>query len=600
MPQFLSPGVVVEEVQGKNATIPASSTSAMALAGYSTRGPEGKATVTTNFTEFVRRFGSFSSKSMNTYAVAAYFQNGGNRVWFVRELASDATFAEGVFTGTWDVKASGRGSWANGGEVSISGNPSFFNGETGEYSRFDFTVEIINPNTGLLEITEQFEALDLVDEESPDYITKVLEVGSEDIILSAISGGIPAGMSPTPFSGVVLGAGDGTTVLFNASVSGNAPILEGSCVFKVNGVQVAIDNGLGSIQDDIGGASVSGTVNYQTGAVSIFVSPAVVSGNITIDGITRGADSVTVVLAGGSDGSVVQSSDVIGAGVKALGRGIYALDEVNEQFALALPDFAGDSTTESLLVTYAEERQDIVALVQPPKGSNPQEAIAYRRKTLGGQSSYAAMYYPWVKVPDPLNRNRPKTVPPAGHIAGRYAYTDITENVGKAPAGVNRGQLRFLSGVERVLTKGDRDSLYPAQVNPIVSDDSIGVAIFGNKTLQVVGDFTDVNIRRTFINLRKEQEAGLVDILFENIGPATFSLIVARLDQYLEGKFLAGVIGSGVPLKEQAFKVVCDETNNPESIQIQKRIVIDEFIKPNLAAEFIHLRLQRVFDASEA
>jgi phage tail sheath protein FI len=179
------------------------------------------------------------------------------------------------------------------------------------------------------------------------------------------------------------------------------------------------------------------------------------------------------------------------------------------------------------------------------------------------------------------------------------AYTDQNENVGKAPAGVIRGQLAFISGVERTLSKTEQGIVYQAQINPIRSDANVGTAIFGNKTLQVIGDFTEVNVRRLFIFLEKAQYVGLLDVLFENIGPVTFALIKTRLDSFLENLFLQGVIGSGVPSKDQAFKVVCDETNNPPSVQQQRRIVIDEFIKPNIAAEFIHLRLQRVFDASE-
>ncbi len=160
--------------------------------------------------------------------------------------------------------------------------------------------------------------------------------------------------------------------------------------------------------------------------------------------------------------------------------------------------------------------------------------------------------------------------------------------------------MQYIVGIERVLSKPERDTLYPAQINMIRSDASVGTAVWGNKTLQIVGDFTDVNIRRTFINLEKEQYQALLDIVFEDIGPATFTLVQTRLSLYLEDKFNLGVIGSGVPSKEQAFKVICDETNNTEASSLQKRIVIDEFIKPNIAAEFIHLRLQRVFDASQA
>ena len=190
-------------------------------------------------------------------------------------------------------------------------------------------------------------------------------------------------------------------------------------------------------------------------------------------------------------------------------------------------------------------------------------------------------------------------MPPVAHAAGRMAFTDITENVGKAPAGIVRGQLNYMIGVERVLSKSERDLLYPAQINMIRSDASVGTALWGNKTLQIVGDFTDINIRRTFINLEKEQYTALLAYNFENIGPSEFSIITVALSLYLEGKYLTGVIGSGVTDMNQAFKVVCNETNNTQATQMQKMIIIDEYIKPNLSADIIWLRLQRVFDASQ-
>ncbi len=600
MPEFLSPDVVVEEVQGKNGQIPTPSTSTFAIVGYSPRGPEGKPFLHGSFLEFSQRFGSFSSKSMNAYAAAAFFLNGGSRLVFVREMHSDATYATGAFPGTWDVKASGRGEWGNGAEITLSGNPNFYTRATATYSRFDVTVEVINASTGLLEVAEVHEAVELSDEEDPDYILKILEANSENVIFTAVSGGVPAELQPVPHTGLVLGTGNGSQTTFTAVYGAEAPVGEQTVKVKVNGVQVAEDDGDGNLIAVSGGPTISGTVNYETGSLSVTISPAPAAAlPLTVDLITKPNASVTVTLATGTDGSAVESSDIVGAGLAANNRGIFALNLMDEQLQIAIPDFAGDQATSSSLIAYCAGRLDCLAIIEPPKGSSSAAAANYKRNVLASTSSYAAMYWPWVKIPDPLNRNRAKVIPPCGHMAGRMAYTDQAENVGKAPAGVIRGQLQWILGLERDLTKTDRDTVYQAQINPIRSDANVGTAIFGNKTLQPVGDFTDVNIRRLFIFLRRSQQAGLLDILFENIGPVTFGLIKARLDAFLETLFLGGVIGSGVPDKNQAFKVVVDESNNPPSIQQQKRIIIDEFIKPNLAAEYIHLRLQRVFDATQ-
>lgn len=602
-PDFLSADVVSSELQGNSAQIPNASTSSFALAGFSTRGPEGVATIVTSFQQFAATFGTFSRKSLNAYSAAAFFQNGGNELVFVRALHTDAAYAHGTFPApTWYVQASGRGVWANGAVVTISGSQNFFSTVSGTYSAFDVSIALIDANSGLLTVSETYEALDLLDNTSPSYIVSTINNESQDVTFQAVSGGgIPPALLPTTHSNVLFATGVSGQNSYSGSVSGTGiPILPGSMTFAVSGVTVGLDDSNGNIITS-GVDSVSGTVNYTTGQILFFVSPAPNMGDsLTTSYIQLGASSVSITLAGGVDGSTVVPSDVVGLSLLPLKQGIYAFDDFHDQFSMALPDFAGDPTTIQAMIGYAAGREDVLVITEPPKNSSPQQAANFKRNTLLSVTSYAAMYYPWVKVPDPLNNNRPLVIPPSGHVAGRYAFTDSTTNVGKAPAGVTRGALPgFISGLERSLSKTERDIVYQAQVNPIRSDSEVGIAIWGNKTLQIVGDFTDVNIRRLFIFLRKTQELGLLDIVFEDVGPTTFGIIKTRLDTFLEGLFLTNVIGSGVLSKDQAFKVVCDNSNNPPAIQQKKIIIVDEFIKPNLAAEVIWLRLQRVFDASQ-
>jgi len=192
----------------------------------------------------VNRFGGFSKKSLNTYASAAYFANGGNILIFVRELSSDATLAVGEFTDTWEVAASGRGDWANNGEVTIAGNANFFDRDTASYSRFDVEVSIIDETTGLLEVEETFESLELSDEDSPDYLTKVLSAGSEDVVFTAVSGGVPLELRPVTVTGEAVGTGTGSLEDFSLTLVA-APVAETTLDVRVDGVLVAEDDGEG-------------------------------------------------------------------------------------------------------------------------------------------------------------------------------------------------------------------------------------------------------------------------------------------------------------------------------------------------------------------
>ena len=601
MPQFLSPDVFETEVQGKSTAVPPAGTSALAMAGYSLRGAEDKPLVCTSFADFVRQFGSFSKKSFNTYSAAAYFNNGGNQLWFVRKLHADAVAATGQL-GSADnflVKAAGRGVWANQGEVTLTGEDAYYDPSTATYSRFSLAIEIVDQITGSLSLEESYDYLVLDDVNDPNYILSIVNNESSDIIMSAVSGGIPTELKPVAFN-TLIATGDGATTSFSASLAVPTALAPGLLSVAVSGVVAAVDDGLGNLIAVSGGPSVSGTVNYATGAMAIYIGTAPVAGaEVKVSGKNIPQSSITAILTGGADGSAVIASDITSQALQATKQGIYALDDVDVQLSLCLPDFVGDVSTDLALITYAEGRRDVLAILTPALGTTPQSAVAYRRNTLKSQSSYACMVYPWVKVSDPLNSGYAKLVPAVAHFAGRCAYTDINGNVGLAPAGITRGQMQGIIGVERTLSKNERDILYPAQINPIRSDANVGTAFWGNKTLQIVGDFTDVNIRRTFINLEKEQYQVLLNYNFENIGPATFNVIATTLSLYLEQKYLLGVIGSGVSDMSKAFKVICDETNNTTATQASKIIIIDEFIKPDVAAEYIWLRLQRVNDASQ-
>ena len=81
-------------------------------------------------------------------------------------------------------------------------------------------------------------------------------------------------------------------------------------------------------------------------------------------------------------------------------------------------------------------------------------------------TSYAALYYPWVKITDSVNK-KDVFIPPSGLVAAQYAYNDQVSDVFYAPAGRTRGTLNTALATEKLLSQGDRDLLYQNQINPI-------------------------------------------------------------------------------------------------------------------------------------
>ncbi|HUV38778.1 MAG TPA: hypothetical protein VMY39_04150, partial [Planctomycetota bacterium] len=193
------------------------------------------------------------------------------------------------------------------------------------------------------------------------------------------------------------------------------------------------------------------------------------------DATKRFTDSAAVVHYGaGTDGTFTSSTysrtQFTDPTLSATDRGIFALNKIDEIMQVIIPDFAGDVVVTGDLLDYAAARAsqpsggDRFIILTVPVGSDAQEAVDWFRFDLGRFSKFAALYWPHIRIADPLANGRPLTIPPLGHVAGIYARTDTTRNVGKAPGGTVDGALNFLLGLETNPTQGDRDFVYPNKI----------------------------------------------------------------------------------------------------------------------------------------
>jgi len=194
-------------------------------------------------------------------------------------------------------------------------------------------------------------------------------------------------------------------------------------------------------------------------------------------------------------------------------------------------------------------------------------------------SSYAAMYWPWVQVPD--NQLGKLAWVPAGTVLpGVLAFNDRVSHEWYAPAGLNRGGIDAAVRAERKLTHTNRDTLYAGRVNPLATFPGQGVCVWGQKTLQKKPSALDrVNVRRLLINLKKFIASTSRYLVFENNTNETRNRFLSTVVPYMErvqqnnGLF--------------AFKVVMDGTNNTPDIIDRNIMKGDIYIQPAKAAEFI-------------
>jgi len=239
---------------------------------------------------------------------------------------------------------------------------------------------------------------------------------------------------------------------------------------------------------------------------------------------------------------------------------------------------AGFTSTLASFISLAESRGDCIAVVDLVKTGSIVSDVTGQAVTIN--SSYAATYWPWVQLQSATGRNE---YAPAGTIIpGVYAFTDAATAPWFAPAGLVRGGLPGVIQAERKLTKGDRDTLYAAKVNPIATFPGTGISVFGQKTLQTKASALDrVNVRRLLIELKKFIGDQAKNLVFEQNTIATRNKFLATVNPYLESV----VQRQGL----YAYRVVMDDTNNTADVVDRNQLVGQIYIQPTKTIEFVVL-----------
>jgi len=244
-----------------------------------------------------------------------------------------------------------------------------------------------------------------------------------------------------------------------------------------------------------------------------------------------------------------------------------------------------DVTFANNLISVGEQRRDVVVFVSPSisrtvNNVNAASDVIEWADQLTS-SSYAVLDSTALYVYDKYN-DVFRYINAAGDIAGLCAFTDNVQDPWFSPAGFNRGQIRGVTKIAFNPIKGERDSLYKARVNPIVSFPGEGTVLFGDKTaLARPSAFDRINVRRLFIALEKAVSTAAKFQLFElndEFTRAQFRNLVEPFLRDVRGR--RGVTD---------FAVICDETNNTPEVIDTNRFVADIYIQPARSINFITL-----------
>ena len=242
------------------------------------------------------------------------------------------------------------------------------------------------------------------------------------------------------------------------------------------------------------------------------------------------------------------------------------------------------------IIAIAENRKDCVACVSPRVSRTVDSADPVTDvKDWADQitsSSYGILDSTALYVLDKFN-DKFRYITAAGSIAGLLANTDQVAETWFSPAGFSRGQLRGAVKLAFNPNKQERDTLYKARVNPIVSFPGQGIVMFGDKTAQSAATaFDRINVRRLFITLEKAISTAAQAQLFEindQFTRAQFRNLVEPFLRDVQGR--RGVTD---------FNVICDETNNTPEVVDSNRFVADIYVKPVRSINFIRLNFVAV------
>ena len=244
------------------------------------------------------------------------------------------------------------------------------------------------------------------------------------------------------------------------------------------------------------------------------------------------------------------------------------------------------TTQANNLISIANARKDCMAIISPRKqdcvnndGSESTSIIALA-DTLSS-SSYAVMDSAWCYQYDKYTDNY-CYVPACGHTAGVMARSDQERDAWFSPAGFNRGQILGITKLSFNPNQAERDALYKKRVNPIVTFPGQGTVLFGDKTLlSSASAFDRINVRRLFIVMEKAIATAAKFQLFEFNDAFTRAQFRATIEPFLrQVKGRRGIVD---------FQVVCDDTNNPQSVVDANQFQASIFVKPNRSINFITL-----------
>ena len=589
MAEYLSPGVYVEEFDSGAVPMQGVSTSTAGFLGMAERGPvSGAPAFITSMADYRRIFGGYLSAAKYgegrylPYAIEQFFINGGSRA-YVQRVAPDDAKASSVVAGPMTVTAANPGEWGdllrvtvtpackgrsqvfavNGAELTVKNADGFaagdtvelFDGKTKQYATVanvqDKVVTLNAPCT-----------LNIVDP----------KVGSEKYIRTCeFNMVVRCGDQVEEYNDLSLNAEQSNFVALKTSKSDLIKVTVGAAKAA---------------------AKAAPAKDKKEGEAA--PAPAPAADSSAPYALLGGADDELVLaLAGGSDGSPLAVTPSVYLGIDngpGERTGLQGFIETPDVSLLAAPGVVMPEVQVALLGFCENAKSCFAVLDMPGDLKKAQDLVNFRDLY---DSSYGAIYHPWLECNDNLTK-RNGYFPPSGAMMGIYARSDNERGVHKAPA---NEVVRGCTGLSCPYNQAEQDILNPIGVNLIRAFTGRGIRVWGARTLSSNGLWKYLNVRRLFIYVEQSIKNNTNWVVFEPNSEALWGRVTRTIELFLATCWRDGALAGTTP--GEAFYVECSRATMTQDDIDNGRLICQIGIAPVKPAEFVIFRITQKTAAGE-
>ncbi len=600
MPEYLAPGVYVEETSFRSKSIEGVSTTTTAFVGPTRYGPLYEVSdVLTSLGDFELAYGDgqpldFNGSEVDNYmwhAARAFFTEGGKRL-YVQRIYNGADGKATGSIGAITVTARHPGEWGNFHvrfTLSLGQNVlAQQNGASAVRGVSDGDVVLINAGSPPEQHWAQAESYvdtttgdrtwrfnENTSPPTPVELSSLTAADSVQIVTITVSvAQNEPGAVPTVWAGLPLdpshtlgGTPDSLTAVFDADR------------LAAQGTPIVVDHG----GDETGLAILD--------ALFAAASPSILESSLLDPKSEDSERSIDLILDHGSDGSPVTAAQYEGEErPDSTKTGLVGLEDIDDISIVAAPGsthgYNDDPDTPhaviNSLIAHAEKMRYRIAVIDSGNGMSVAQVREMRAQF---DSSWAAFYYPWIEILDPIT-NEEKVMPPSGFVAGIYARNDVNRAVYKAPA---NEVVNLALSFEKLINKGQQEVLNPEGVNCFRFFEGRGYRLWGARTMSSDQEWKYVNLRRYFAYLEHSIDKGTQWAVFEPNGEILWANVRRTIDEFLLNEWQNGALLGDKP--EKAYFVRCDRSTMTQSNLDNGQLVCLIGVAPLRPAEFVIFRI---------